>query len=121
MTGPHVLALDLSLTSTGYAYIGRPFGGGGANQPYAHTINPKTMGVDDLLVTVGSANFDNRSFRINDEVILNALDRGVAAEHKRIFENDLKRSKQVTLEEHLNRPFYIKAVDGVAGLFRSQF
>lgn len=83
--------------------------------------HPKTMAVDDLLVTVGSANFDNRSFRINDEVILNALDRGVAAEHKRIFENDLKRSKQVTLEEHLNRPFYIKAVDGVAGLFRSQF
>lgn len=83
--------------------------------------HPKTMAVDDLLVSVGSANFDNRSFRINDEVLLNSLDRSVAAEHKRIFETDLKRSKQVTLQEHLNRPFYIKAVDWFAGLFRSQF
>lgn len=83
--------------------------------------HPKTMSVDDLLVTVGSANFDNRSFRINDEVILNTIDRGIAADHKKIFEADLKRSERITLEEHANRPFYIKAADAVAGLFRSQF
>lgn len=83
--------------------------------------HPKTMSVDDTLVTVGSANFDNRSFSINDEVLLNVLDRRIGTRHLQIFETDLKRSKQVTLEQHLNRPFYIKGIDHIAGLFRSQF
>ena len=83
--------------------------------------HPKTMAVDDLLVTVGSANFDNRSFRINDEVILNTIDRRIGADHKAIFEADLRRSARITLEEHESRPFHIKAFDAFAGLFRSQF
>jgi len=83
--------------------------------------HPKTMSVDDILVTVGSANFDNRSFRINDEVLLNTLDRRIAGEHRQMFEADLKRSQPITLEEHSRRPFYVKAFDSFAGLFRSQF
>lgn len=83
--------------------------------------HPKTMSVDDILVTVGSANFDNRSFSINDEVLLNTLNRRVAAAHLQMFETDLKRSERITLEEHSSRPFYVKAFDSFAGLFRSQF
>lgn len=83
--------------------------------------HPKTMSVDGTLVTVGSANFDNRSFSINDEVLLNVLDRQIGTRHLEIFEADLKRSEQVTLEQHSNRPFYIKALDHIAALFRSQF
>jgi cardiolipin synthase len=81
----------------------------------------KTMAVDDVLVTVGSANFDNRSFSINDEVSLDVLDRGFAAEHHRIFERDLKASVPLTREQFEGRAWYVKVADQVCGLFRSQF
>ena len=81
----------------------------------------KTMVVDGALVTVGSVNFDNRSFSINDEVTLNVLDPGVAAEHERIFAADLKRSERLDPQAFLNRPWWIKASDWFCGLFRSQF
>ena len=81
----------------------------------------KTMVVDDVFFTIGSANFDNRSFSINDEVTLSVLDRKVAAENLRIFADDMKNSKPLTHEEFEARPFYIKAMDHICGLFRSQF
>ena len=81
----------------------------------------KAMVVDRVLVTVGSANFDNRSFTINDEVTLTVLDPAVAADHLRIFDDDLKKSIPLTPEEFAARPTYIKIIDHFAGLFRSQF
>ncbi|MES2697718.1 MAG: cardiolipin synthase [Verrucomicrobiota bacterium] len=84
-------------------------------------FHPKTMSVDDVLVTIGSANFDNRSFAINDEVTMNILDPRIAADHKRMFEGDIKNSMVYSREEHEARPLYIKACDQLCGLFRSQF
>lgn len=81
----------------------------------------KTMAVDDALVIVGSANFDNRSFAINDEVAMNILDARIAADHRRMFESDLARSAPYSFEEFEARPLHIKAVDHLCGLFRSQF
>ncbi|MEO7598341.1 MAG: cardiolipin synthase [Opitutus sp.] len=83
-------------------------------------LHAKTMVVDDFFVTVGSVNFDNRSFSINDEVALNVLNAGVAGDHHQIFENDLTHSKPLTREEFEGRPFYIKWADRFCGLFRSQ-
>lgn len=83
-------------------------------------LHSKTMSVDDFFVTVGSVNFDNRSFSINDEIALNVLDRGVATEHLRMFEHDLTKSKPLTREEYESRPFYVKWTDKFCGLFRSQ-
>jgi cardiolipin synthase len=80
----------------------------------------KTMVVDGVLVTIGSSNFDNRSFSINDEVTVSVLDRKVAAEHLRIFEDDMKHSERLTREEYESRPIYIKMIDRFAGWFRSQ-
>lgn len=80
----------------------------------------KTMVVDDVLLTIGSSNFDNRSFSLNDEVTLKVLDRRVAAENMKIFEDDLRRSRQMTREEYESRPWYIKLADKFAGLFRTQ-
>jgi len=62
-------------------------------------FHPKTMVVDGVLVVIGSANFDNRSFSINDEVTLNVLDPAVAADNLRIFADDLAKSKQLTRAE----------------------
>ena len=80
----------------------------------------KLMIVDDVFVSLGSINFDNRSFTINDEISASFLDRRVAASHRRMFERDISRSRRVTFEEFQNRPFYIKVADHFAGLFRSQ-
>jgi cardiolipin synthase len=81
----------------------------------------KSMIVDDRLVTLGSANFDNRSFSINDEVTLNILDRDVASQHERIFAEDLQRSPRLDPRDYFGRPWWIKASDKFCGLFRSQF
>lgn len=81
----------------------------------------KTMVVDDALVTVGSSNFDNRSFSINDEVTLDILDPKVAAEHERIFAQDLKRSRRLDPIAFAHRPWWRKAGDAFCGMFRSQF
>ena len=53
----------------------------------------KSMLVDDVMLTIGSSNFDNRSFSINDEVTLTVIDKKVAAENLRIFEDDIRHSK----------------------------
>jgi cardiolipin synthase len=83
-------------------------------------LHAKTMTVDDYFVTVGSVNFDNRSFSINDEVAINILDSSVARDHRRIFEDDLSKSKPLTREEFESRPVYVKWADRFCGLFRSQ-
>jgi len=83
-------------------------------------LHAKTMIVDDLFVSVGSVNFDNRSFSINDEDALNVLDGSVARDFQRAFADDLKHCTPLTLREFENRPFYIKLADWFCGLFRSQ-
>ena len=76
----------------------------------------KVMVIDDCWVSVGSANFDNRSFRLNDEANLNAFDRELAAEQAGVFETDKQSSNRVTMHEWQLRPWREKAVEKVAGL-----
>jgi cardiolipin synthase A/B len=80
----------------------------------------KVMVIDDRWVSVGSANFDNRSFRLNDEANLNVLDEIFAAEQVEILEQDKQHSRQVTLEEWQHRPWAGKLIEFLAGLLRSQ-
>jgi cardiolipin synthase len=80
----------------------------------------KVMVADGIWTTVGSTNFDNRSFRLNDEVNLNVYDRNFANEQIKIFEDDLKKSNQVTYEDWKNRPFTEKFKDWLAGLLHNQ-
>jgi cardiolipin synthase len=79
------------------------------------------MIVDDIFTTLGSVNFDNRSFSINDEVNINIIDPAVARAFLKSFNDDLAHSKPLTLEEFHERPFYIKLVDHISGVLRSQF
>ena len=80
----------------------------------------KVMIVDQLLVSVGSTNFDNRSFRLNDEANLNVYDAAFAKRQTEVFEEDLKRSRRVTYEAWLNRPLREKAHEKLTGWLRSQ-
>ncbi len=62
-------------------------------------VHVKLMIVDDIFVSVGSGNFDNRSIRLNDEANLNVLDRSFAAQQTRLFEQDKRRSREITLDK----------------------
>ena len=80
----------------------------------------KAMVVDKLLVSVGSTNFDNRSFRLNDEANLNVFDTSFAEQQTQVFEDDLKRSRRVSYEEWAARPLKEKVMERMALLLGSQ-
>ncbi len=80
----------------------------------------KVVIVDEVWISVGSTNFDNRSFRLNDEANLNILDAEFAAGQARVFDHDKASSRPITLEEWRRRPWREKAVDWIAGLVRLQ-
>ena len=80
----------------------------------------KVMVVDEVWTSVGSTNFDNRSFRLNDEANLNILDPDFAAAQARVFEEDKARSRRITLEEWRRRPWRERAMERAAGLLRLQ-
>ena len=80
----------------------------------------KVMVIDDLWVSVGSTNFDNRSFRLNDEANLNIYDADFARRQVNDFEEDRKRAHRVTLAEWQHRPLSEKILEHAAGLLRSQ-
>jgi cardiolipin synthase len=80
----------------------------------------KVMIVDGLWVSVGSTNFDARSFAVNDEANLNVLDAGFAREQERIFAADLERSRRITLEQWRSRPWTEKLWEHAMGLLGSQ-
>jgi cardiolipin synthase len=82
--------------------------------------HPKLMVVDESWVSVGSANLDERSLKLNDEANLNVYGKEFAVEQAQIFREDLTRSKQVTLAEWQARPLAQKFTDWVASLLRSQ-
>jgi cardiolipin synthase A/B len=80
----------------------------------------KVMIVDEFMVSTGSTNFDDRSFRLNDEANLNIYDRAFAAEQVEIFNADLTRSRRVTLAEWQERPLREKVVEQLASLLGPQ-
>jgi cardiolipin synthase len=62
-------------------------------------VHVKLMIVDDIFISVGSGNFDNRSIRLNDEANLDVLDRSFAAQQTRLFESDKKQCREATLDK----------------------
>jgi cardiolipin synthase len=80
----------------------------------------KVLVVDGLWTSVGSTNFDNRSFRLNDEANLNIHDAEVAKRQIEIFYDDLAKSRRVTYQEWQARPWTEKFMDRAAVLFNKQ-
>jgi len=80
----------------------------------------KVMIVDELWVSVGSTNFDSRSFSLNDEANLNIFDTSFANRQIEIFQQDVVQSKPVTLSDWQQRPLGEKVLDFLASLFRLQ-
>ena len=69
-------------------------------------IHTKSLVVDGVWSVVGSTNFDSRSFGLNDEVNMAALDEELAARMEHDFQADLATSRRVTYREWRRRsPF----------------
>jgi cardiolipin synthase len=80
-------------------------------------MHVKAMIVDGIWSVIGTANFDNRSFELNDELTVAVSDRELAAALTRDFEADITRSKKLDAVSWRGRPLWQKARE----LFWAQF
>ena len=67
-------------------------------------LHTKMLVVDTALVSVGSTNFDLRSFRLNDEASLNVFDAGFAEQMTAVFERDLSEATAFSYAMWAARP-----------------
>jgi cardiolipin synthase len=72
-------------------------------------LHQKALLVDDAFAAVGTANFDNRSFRLNFEITLAVSGRQFASDVARMFESDFAESVPVGRDDYESRPLYFKA------------
>jgi len=79
-------------------------------------LHQKVMLVDDLASAIGTANFDNRSFRLNFEVTAVVSDDAFQAEVERMFESDFAQSRVVGADEYGAKPFWFKLAARLARL-----
>jgi len=80
-------------------------------------IHAKTIVVDGIAASVGSANFDVRSFRLNFEANTFFYDEGYGGLMKKAFLDDLLQCTEITLDTYRNRSRWIKAKESVSRLF----
>ena len=72
------------------------------------------------MVSVGSTNFDDRSFHLNDEASLNIFDAKFARGQVETFERDLAHARRMTFEEWRSRPLAEKAWEHAAAVLGPQ-
>ncbi|MFA4877792.1 MAG: cardiolipin synthase [Methanoregula sp.] len=80
-------------------------------------IHAKTLVVDGLVASVGSANWDVRSFKLNFETNALIYNPEYAKKLREIFLEDLKHSTEITMESLKKRPLLEKVWEPVARLF----
>ena len=69
-------------------------------------MHQKVMLVDDQISTVGTHNFDNRSFRLNFEVASIIVDESFASEMQAMFEQDFEHAEAIDPEDWNERPIW---------------
>ena len=80
-------------------------------------IHSKTFVCDDYLSSIGSANIDSRSFDINYEINTYIYDEETARDCKAIYEADIEKSRELTLEEWSKRPWHNRLAESIIRLF----
>jgi cardiolipin synthase len=83
-------------------------------------LHVKLLVVDQRMISVGSTNFDIRSFRLNDEASLNVYDAGFARKMTAMFEADLKHARRYTYECWKRRPLRQRFAERFVVPIRSQ-
>jgi cardiolipin synthase len=88
---------------------------------YNHTmLHQKTMVVDGVWSTVGTTNFDSRSFAHNEENNVCFCDEGLAGQLEEIFRADTQGCDVITLKSWRKRPIVAKSIEAVASLLQEQ-
>jgi cardiolipin synthase len=91
------------------------------NAEYQRTmLHAKVLLVDSHWVTVGSVNFDNRSFALNDELNISFGDPGVVAELEKHFQADLEDARDLHLAAWRARPLHKRARELASALVRRE-
>jgi cardiolipin synthase len=83
-------------------------------------IHAKTLTIDGVWSSVGSVNFDNRSFQLQDEVTLCVCSRSFAALLDQQFERDLERSEEIDLQRWNGRPLVNEIAEGLTKVARRE-
>ncbi|MCY7354834.1 MAG: phospholipase D-like domain-containing protein [Lysobacter sp.] len=83
-------------------------------------LHIKLLIVDREMVSVGSTNFDIRSFRLNDEASLNIYDKAFAERMTSVFETDLPNSKEYSYQMWKERPWKEKFMEKFIAPLKSQ-
>ncbi len=83
-------------------------------------LHQKTMLVDDLWAAIGTANFDHRSFRLNEESMVCVYDPLVVEQLRATFEEDLQLCRRVEMERWQARGLRTRMGEWVAALLRDQ-
>ena len=110
-----------TVQSASKATWGRLLAAGAEIYEYQPTMyHCKVMIIDEYLISTGSTNFDNRSFRLNDEANLNIYDAAFAKAQVVVFEADIAKSHRVTLAEWRARPWRERMREKAASLIGSQ-
>ena len=86
----------------------------------ASLLHAKTIVVDGVWATIGSTNFDNRSFALNQEINLTVYNREIAQRLERIFAADLEYSERITYEQWHSRSLYQRVMEMFAFPIKEQ-
>lgn len=100
-----------------YSYVGELLRAGAKVYVYDHGfLHAKTMAIDSEVCTVGSANFDRRSFRLNFETNVVIYDEKVTKDLEAEFEKDMILSWELTPELYKERGFITKVKEPISRL-----
>jgi cardiolipin synthase len=80
-------------------------------------LHQKVVLIDDVAAAIGSANLDNRSFRLNFEIMVLTIDHAFALEVDSMLERDFSEAWEVDRHEYRNAPALRRVVMHVARLF----
>ena len=84
-------------------------------------MHAKVLVVDGVLSVFGSANLDNRSLELNDELNVAVFEPSLAARLLEDFERDLKKTKKIDLESWRSRPIHIRGREQLWSFFGEVF
>jgi cardiolipin synthase len=100
-----------------FAYVGEMIDAGIQIYRYeAGFLHQKVFLIDEAAAGVGTANLDNRSFRLNFEITAIFADAGVAAEVERMLTADFAQARRMTREELKKKPLWFRAAARAASL-----
>ncbi len=95
---------SLIVTAAARSYFDELLRAGAHVYEYPKMVHAKTMVVDGKVGIIGSANLDNRSFRLNFEVSALLYDPAALADLERLFDTDKRKCRHITLKSRSRVP-----------------